>query len=105
MAGITVNSTTVLQVSVSDDVLTTGYIPLQLHDKFDKLKKMHLEEKKKLEDKKKALQDEMAAFDRRKKEVQPLSFLMQRHVSSLCAFVDELSHSLTLGTAQIVLYF
>lgn len=42
-------------------------VPLwQLHEKFDRLKKLHQEEKKKLEDKKKSLDDEVNAFKQRK---------------------------------------
>lgn len=38
----------------------------QLHEKFDRLKKLHQDEKKKLEDKKKSLDDEVNAFKQRK---------------------------------------
>ncbi|KAH0505454.1 Reticulocalbin-3 [Microtus ochrogaster] len=38
----------------------------KLHEKFDRLKKLHQEEKKKLEDKKKSLDDEVNAFKQRK---------------------------------------
>ncbi|XP_043561019.1 septin-6 isoform X1 [Chiloscyllium plagiosum] len=38
----------------------------ELHDKFDRLKKLHQDEKKKLEDKKKSLDDEINAFKQRK---------------------------------------
>ncbi|XP_013929354.1 PREDICTED: septin-6-like [Thamnophis sirtalis] len=42
-------------------------VPLfQLHEKFDRLKKLHQDEKKKLEDKKKTLDDEVNAFKQRK---------------------------------------
>lgn len=38
----------------------------QLHEKFDRLKKLHQDEKKKLEDKKKTLDDEMNGFKQKK---------------------------------------
>ncbi|XP_028671687.1 septin-6 isoform X1 [Erpetoichthys calabaricus] len=38
----------------------------ELHEKFDRLKKLHQEEKKKLEDKKKVLDDEVNSFKQRK---------------------------------------
>lgn len=41
-------------------------LPFQLHEKFDRLKKLHQDEKKKLEDKKKSLDDEVNAFKQRK---------------------------------------
>lgn len=41
-------------------------LPCQLHEKFDRLKKLHQDEKKKLEDKKKSLDDEVNAFKQRK---------------------------------------
>lgn len=41
-------------------------LPHQLHEKFDRLKKLHQDEKKKLEDKKKSLDDEVNAFKQRK---------------------------------------
>lgn len=41
-------------------------LPRQLHEKFDRLKKLHQDEKKKLEDKKKSLDDEVNAFKQRK---------------------------------------
>uniref|UniRef100_H2YIP9 Septin n=1 Tax=Ciona savignyi TaxID=51511 RepID=H2YIP9_CIOSA len=44
----------------------------ELHDKFDKLKKMHMEEKKKLDEKKKSLQDDIAAFEKRKQQADTL---------------------------------
>ncbi|KER24590.1 hypothetical protein T265_07784 [Opisthorchis viverrini] len=37
-----------------------------LQSKFEALKRSHAEEKKKLEDKKRVLEEEMAAFERRK---------------------------------------
>lgn len=47
-------------------VLLTSLLSLQLHEKFDRLKKLHQDEKKKLEDKKKSLDDEVNAFKQRK---------------------------------------
>lgn len=41
-------------------------LPFQLHEKFDRLKKLHQDEKKKVEDKKKSLDDEVNAFKQRK---------------------------------------
>lgn len=38
----------------------------KLHEKFDRLKKLHQDEKKKLEDKKKSLEDEVNEFKKRK---------------------------------------
>lgn len=56
---------------LSWDLLTGGLpklpvLPCQLHEKFDRLKKLHQDEKKKLEDKKKSLDDEVNAFKQRK---------------------------------------
>lgn len=39
---------------------------IQLHEKFDRLKKLHQDEKKKLEDKKKSLDDELNGFKQKK---------------------------------------
>ena len=39
---------------------------MQLHEKFDRLKKLHQDEKKKLEDKKKSLDDELNMFKQKK---------------------------------------
>lgn len=41
-------------------------VSAQLHEKFDRLKKLHQDEKKKLEDKKKALDDELNTFKQKK---------------------------------------
>lgn len=58
---------------------------LQLHAKFDKLKKDHTEEKKKIEDSRKKLEDEVVEFNRRKSQYQQMS---QSH------------HTLTLGKSK-----
>ena len=47
-------------------LLRLPVLPCQLHEKFDRLKKLHQDEKKKLEDKKKSLDDEVNAFKQRK---------------------------------------
>lgn len=39
---------------------------LQLHERFEQLKRMHQEEKKTLEEKRRELEEEMNAFNRRK---------------------------------------
>lgn len=39
----------------------------QLHDKFEQLKRMHQEEKRKVEDKRRDLEEEMNAFNNKKK--------------------------------------
>lgn len=44
----------------------------QLHAKFDKLKKDHTEEKKKIEDNRKKLEDEIVEFNRRKMQYQQM---------------------------------
>uniref|UniRef100_A0A672T955 Septin 6 n=1 Tax=Sinocyclocheilus grahami TaxID=75366 RepID=A0A672T955_SINGR len=49
-------------VTYTDSVVFTS----QLHEKFDRLKKLHQDEKKKLEDKKKALDDELNGFKQKK---------------------------------------
>lgn len=46
--------------------VTNHFIDLQLHSKFDKLKKDHTEEKKKLEESRKKLEDDILEFNRRK---------------------------------------
>ena len=45
-------------------------IVLQLHDRFDALKKKHAEEKKKIEDNKTRYENEMQAFQQRKAQHQ-----------------------------------
>ncbi len=52
----------VCSVTYTDSVVFTS----QLHDKFDRLKKLHQDEKKKLEDKKKSLDDELNGFKQKK---------------------------------------
>uniref|UniRef100_A0A8C6YR36 Septin n=1 Tax=Nothoprocta perdicaria TaxID=30464 RepID=A0A8C6YR36_NOTPE len=47
-------------------------ISSQLHEKFEHLKRIHQEEKKKVEEKRKELDDEMNAFNRRKVAVETL---------------------------------
>lgn len=44
----------------------TFFIITQLHEKFDRLKKLHQDEKKKLEEKKKSLDDELNMFKQKK---------------------------------------
>jgi septin 6/8/11 len=44
----------------------------QLHAKFDKLKKDHTDEKKKIEDSRKKLEDEIVEFNRRKAQYQQM---------------------------------
>lgn len=47
--------------------------PPQLHEKFEQLKRMHQEEKKKVEDKRGYLEEEMNAFNKRKAAAETLS--------------------------------
>lgn len=47
--------------------------PSQLHDKFEQLKKLHQEEKRKVEEKRRDLEEEMNAFNRRKVAAETLS--------------------------------
>merc|ERR1712174_39761 len=42
----------------------------ELHDKFDKLKRQHAEEKKKLQDKQQFMETEMEQYNKRKKELE-----------------------------------
>lgn len=42
----------------------------ELHDKFDRLKRLHAEEKKKLQDKQQFMENEMEQFNKRKKELE-----------------------------------
>lgn len=58
----------------------------QLHNKFDKLKKDHTEEKKKVEDQRKKFEEEMLEFNRRKQQ-----FANQ---------VASSHHTLTLGKSK-----
>lgn len=56
-----------LEIEKNFIILTSklSYV-LQLHNKFDKLKKDHMEEKKKLEESRKKLEDDILEFNRRK---------------------------------------
>lgn len=45
------------------------YIWFQLHAKFDKLKRDHAEEKRKLEDSRKKLEEDFVEFSRRKTQI------------------------------------
>lgn len=56
-----------------------------MHAKFDRLKKDHTEEKKKIEDARKKLEDEIMEFNRRKTQYQQMA---QSH------------HTLTLGKSK-----
>lgn len=51
---------------LSGSATSCSPLSFQLHEKFDRLKKLHQDEKKKLEDKKKSLDDEVNAFKQRK---------------------------------------
>ena len=42
------------------------YLPLQLHERFEQLKRMHHDEKRNLEEKRRELEEEMNSFNRRK---------------------------------------
>lgn len=48
------------------------YLLLQLHEKFEHLKRVHQEEKRKVEDKRRELEEETNAFNRRKAAVEAL---------------------------------
>lgn len=52
--------------------------PLQLHEKFDLLKRTHQEEKKKVEDKKKELEEEVNNFQKKKAAAQLLQSQAQQ---------------------------
>lgn len=47
-------------------------VPYQLHEKFEHLKRIHQEEKRKVEEKRRELEEEMNAFNRRKVAVETL---------------------------------
>ncbi|NXU80783.1 SEP8B protein, partial [Oreotrochilus melanogaster] len=49
-----------------------GLLPAQLHEKFEHLKRIHQEEKRKVEEKRRELEEEMNAFNRRKVAVETL---------------------------------
>lgn len=50
-------------------ILNTIKISFQLHAKFDKLKRDHAEEKRKLEDSRKRLEEDFVEFSRRKTQI------------------------------------
>ena len=60
-------------------------IIFQLHSKFDKLKKDHTDEKRKLEDSRKKLEDDIQEFNRRKAQI---------------AMQSQSHHTLTLGKSK-----
>lgn len=47
-------------------------VSCQLHEKFEHLKRIHQEEKRKVEEKRRELEEEMNAFNRRKVAVETL---------------------------------
>lgn len=53
-------------------------LSLQLHEKFDLLKRTHQEEKKKVEDKKKELEEEVNTFQKKKAAAQLLQSQAQQ---------------------------
>lgn len=53
-------------IGIDTDLLISLFFPVQLHAKFEKLKKDHAEEKRKLEDARKKLEEEFVEFNRRK---------------------------------------
>lgn len=54
------------------DAVLRGSVSYQLHEKFEHLKRIHQEEKRKVEEKRRELEDEMNAFNRRKVAVETL---------------------------------
>lgn len=52
--------------------LTPRFFLLQLHEKFEHLKRIHQEEKRKVEEKRRELEEETNAFNRRKAAVEAL---------------------------------
>lgn len=60
----------------------------QLHSKFDKLKKDHSEEKRKLDDLRKTLEEDIIEFNRRKTQIAQQQALGSSH------------HTLTLGKSK-----
>lgn len=68
-----------------DKVLTIRISVFQLHAKFEKLKKDHTEERKKTEESRKKLEDDIVEFNRRKSQYQQMA---QSH------------HTLTLGKSK-----
>lgn len=53
-------------------VMLRGSVSYQLHEKFEHLKRIHQEEKRKVEEKRRELEEEMNAFNRRKVAVETL---------------------------------
>merc|ERR1712228_650852 len=53
----------------------------ELHQRFENLKKMHADEKRKLEEKKKLLEEEMVAFARKKENEKMAAAEMQRQAA------------------------
>jgi septin 6/8/11 len=53
----------------------------ELHQRFENLKKMHADEKRKLEEKKKLLEEEMSAFGRKKENEKAAAAEMQRQAT------------------------
>ncbi|KAG8144582.1 hypothetical protein E2320_013069 [Naja naja] len=66
-----------LPLSIGIDLCALAPL-FQLHEKFDRLKKLHQDEKKKLEDKKKSLDDEVNAFKQRKSAAELLQSQTQQ---------------------------
>lgn len=54
------------------DAMLRGSVSYQLHEKFEHLKRIHQEEKRKVEEKRRELEEEMNAFNRRKVAVETL---------------------------------
>lgn len=53
-------------------MILRGYVSYQLHEKFEHLKRIHQEEKRKVEEKRRELEEEMNTFNRRKVAVETL---------------------------------
>lgn len=64
------------------------FLFLQLHLKFDKLKKDHSEEKRKLDELRKTLEDDIIESNRRKQQIAQQQALSSSH------------HTLTLGKSK-----
>lgn len=54
------------------NAMLRGSVSCQLHEKFEHLKRIHQEEKRKVEEKRRELEEEMNAFNRRKVAVETL---------------------------------
>lgn len=67
------------------NAVVNNFINLQLHNKFDKLKRDHTDEKKKLEDSRKKLEDDIQEYNRRKAQI---------------AMQSQSHHTLTLGKSK-----